>query len=162
MFSITEFWLGKLGTPIESLLCLPPPGWRVTGPRCPREVPSSCSWTIREEIRQIFSDRAENEWPPSSSKVTGRSIIEWDVFFLRMNARSPGQVDSSVCKPRGHLEDGQWKSTSHRVSEAWGACRWSREREGWDMRASTACLEPWSCSWVLSRKAFSRLGISSL
>lgn len=24
MFSITEFWLGKLGSPLESILCLPP------------------------------------------------------------------------------------------------------------------------------------------
>lgn len=113
MFSIAEFWLGKLGTPTGSILCLPTQGWRVAGPRCPTEVPSSCSWRIREEIRQIFSDRAENEWPPSSSKVTGRSVIEWAVFFLKDEckiSRSSGQQCMKAQRSFGRWTMEKYKS----------------------------------------------------
>lgn len=90
--------------------------------------------------------------------ISGSGIF---FFFGRLNARSPDEVDISIRRPRGRLEHGRWKNTSHCVPEVGIMLGELGEVKLENEESSRARLEPCSCSCVRSRKTFSRLGISS-
>lgn len=84
--------------------------------------------------------------------------------FWRLSLRPSDEVEGGGYGLRGHSKHRQWKRTSPYVSEtqgAWGGGSPLGVQSLENEAGARAYLEPCLCSWVMSRKACSRLGISS-